>query len=154
MSISHLESNPVVEDHLIKTVTLTFELDIASDATPACKVHSGDLAGIAVLRSEGLTAVADAVEACVCYTTAVDNCGGDSVIGVILDASKLSGDILKVLDIQVIDQDGDGTAIVVTKHGVRGLTTGGNVAFSIAGAGIVLDAEDPTYLIEVKYKIK
>lgn len=152
MSVSHLESNPVVEEQLIKVVTLTFELDIVGDATPACKVHSGDLAGIAVLRSEGKTAVADAVEACVCYVTAVD--ATNAVIGVILDAGKLSGDIQKVLDIQVIDQDGTGTAIVVAKHGTRGLTAGGNVAFSVTGTGIDLASESPTYLIEVKYKIK
>jgi hypothetical protein len=143
-----LEKNNVVQDLALKTRRQVFEISITGNATPANKVHATDLPGVAVLRSEGKTAEADAIET-ISWTSAIDDT--DSVFGVLLKGSEL-GDIKKVLSCKVSETSTSlASALAVTKHGVGGKTTGGNIAFSITGTGLDLNSESPKIVCEVEY---
>lgn len=143
-----LEKNNVVQDLALKTRRQVFEISITGNATPASKVHSTDLPGVAVLRSEGKIAEADAVET-ISWTTAQD--AANAVFGVLLKGSEL-GDIKKVLSCKVSETSTSvATALTVTKHGTGGKTTGGNIAFSITGTGLDLTSESPKIVCEVEY---
>lgn len=143
------EKNSMVHDYQLKSKKLAFEVAITAHATPASKVHDSDLPGVAILRSEGKVADADAVET-VSFTTAVDatNC----VFGIILKASEL-GSLKKVKQIKVTELTSTGSAVAVTKHGTRGLTTAGNIAFSVTSTGTSLDSESPRFFVEIDYQL-
>lgn len=144
------ESNQTVFDHQLKHKKLVFEVSITGNATPASKSHKTDLPGVAILRTEGKVAEADAVES-VTFTTADDDNSGDSVFGLLLKGSEL-GSIAKVLKISVSESSTAlATALAVTKHGTGGLTSGGNIAFSIAGTGLNLASESPKICVEIDY---
>lgn len=147
------EKNNVVLDQQLKHKRLCFEISITGNATPASKKHASDLPGVCVLRSEGLTAEADAVEDLSgSFTTADDSDGsGNSVFGVLMKGSEL-GSIKKVLSVRVAETSTAlATSLAVTKHGTGGLSSGGNIAFSVAGTGLVLSSESPKIMVEVDY---
>lgn len=143
------EKNSKLADHRLRQVELCFEASIVANATPANKKHSSDLPGIAILRTEGKVAEADAVES-IAFTTADDNDSGDSQFGMILKGSEL-GEIEKVLQVEVSEQTALSTGITVAKVGSSFLTAEGNIAIDIAAAGLNLESESPTMLVKVKY---
>lgn len=146
------ELNSVVLDQQLKHKRLCFEVSITANATPASKEHASDLPGVCILRTEGKTAEADAVEV-VAFTTADDEATGNSVFGILLKGAEL-GSIKKVLKISVSESSTAlSTALAVTKHGTGGLSSGGNIAFSIAGTGLRLDTESPKLCVEVDYSL-
>ena len=146
------ESNAVVFDHQLKHKKLVFEFSITGSATAASKVHASDLPGVCILRTEGKTAEADAVEDLSgSFTTADDESSGNSVFGVLLKGAEL-GSIQKVLKISVSETSTSvATSMAITKHGTGGLSSGGNIAFTIAGTGLRLDTESPKICVEVDY---
>lgn len=150
--IGVFENNSTVEDYQLKHRKLVAEFTITAHATPANKVHGvPDLPAVLVLSSEGKTADAAAIDT-VTFTTAVDNSTGDSVFGVLLRAgSGYLGTIAKVLSIKVTDRGGTATSLAVTAHGTKGLTTSGNIAFSIAGTGLNLASENADIVCEIDY---
>lgn len=149
MAASAKEQNVTLANHLERTRELCFEAKITANATPALKKQSSDLPGVAILRTEGLTALADAVEA-VAFTTAVDNSTGDSQFGILIKGSEL-GEIEKVLSVEVVEQTALATSISFADVGSSYLTAGGNIAIDIAGTGLNLASESPTLLVTVKY---
>lgn len=146
-------NNNTVHDHLLKQKKLVLECSITANATPASKKHGTDLAGVAILRTEGKVAEADAVET-VAFTTADDENSGNSVFGLMLrGGAAYLGSIAHVTAISVTEKTALATSLAVTKHGTDGLTTGGNIAFTIAGTGLRLDTESPTLVVEIDYKL-
>lgn len=142
-------------DQSLKHKKLVFEFSITGNATPASKTSTSDLPGILVLRTEGLTAEADAVEALLStgFTTPDDESAGDCTFGVMLKGSQL-GSIGKVLKIAVSETSTSvATSMAITKHGTGGLSTGGNITFSIVGTGLRLDTESPKICVEVDYVV-
>ena len=145
-----LEQNNVLNDYKLKQRRVMVEFSVTANATPASKAHASDLPGVLFLRTEGKTAEVDAIES-VAFTTADDEATGDSVFGVMLKGSEL-GSIKKVLGIRVSETSTAlATSLAVTKHGTGGLSSGGNIAFSIAGTGLRLDTESPKIAVEVEY---
>jgi hypothetical protein len=62
MSTSTLEKESALQDRLLKTRRLVLDVAIGHNATPAAKTHATDLGSTAILRTQGKTAEADAVE--------------------------------------------------------------------------------------------
>lgn len=149
---SAFEQNSALGDYNLKQKRLCAEFTITGNATPASKtLGSTDLPGVMLLRTQGQTTDVDAIET-VAFTTADDENSGNSVFGVMLrGGSSYLGSIQKVLLIRVTDRGGTATSLAVTAHGTNGLTTGGNIAFSIAGTGLRLDTENADIVIEVEY---
>lgn len=152
MALSRFENNVAVADHQLSFRDLQFVIDITANATPANKVHSSELPGVAVLRTEGKTAEADAVEdLSASFTTAADNDSGDSQFGLILKGSEL-GAIERVYEVELTDLAGNATSLAVTPASSDYLTAGGNIALDIAGTGLNLASESAEILVKVKYK--
>lgn len=137
-------------DHMLKSQRLVYEFSITGDATPADKTHSVDIPDMAILRTEGKTSDADAVET-ITWTTAVDNSAGNSVFGILMD---LSGNpARKVYSVSLTEVTAVSTSEVVTgpNSGSSFLTSDGNIAVEVAATGLNLASESPTYRLEVEY---
>jgi Ice-binding-like len=79
-----LKNLPVFQEHTLRFERLVYNFDIIGNATPANKTQDSDLPGMAVLRMQGQTAQADAIESDIMWTTPVDNSSGNSVFGILL----------------------------------------------------------------------
>lgn len=152
MSNGTEEKNSRLGDHYLAQRDLAFEVSITANATPADKEHGIlDLSGVALLRTEGKTAEADAVEDLSGdFTTAVDNSTGDSQFGILLKGSELE-EVAKVLEVEVKEQTALATSIAATPAASAYLTAGGNIAIDVAGTGLNLASESPKLLVKVKY---
>jgi len=138
------------QDHLLRQQRLVAEFTITGNATPASKVHSEDVPGLMVLRTEGKTAAADAVEA-LTWTAAADNSTGDSVFGLLLDLGDNKA--TKIYSVTLTEVSSVSTSEVVTgpNSGASQLTSAGNIAIEVAATGLNLASESPTFRIEVEY---
>ena len=142
----------LVSSRLDKTRELIVECVITGNATPANKVHSSDIPGTLFLRTEGKVSEADAIEDLSGdFTTAVD--ATNAQFGILIKGENLPNNgIDKVLDVEIKDQNGDGTAIVVAPAQSAYLTAGGNIAIDVTGTGIDLASESPVLLVKVVYR--
>lgn len=148
------EKDSAVMNHRIKQRKLLLEVDIVANATPADKGHGSDLPAVVVLRSEGKIADADAIEDLSAeFTAAADNAAGDSQFGIVIDGSKLEGDIDKVYSVSVVEQTSLATSLTVAPASSDYKTAGGNIAIDITGTGLNLESESPRFLVEVEYLI-
>lgn len=144
--------NPIVSSRLDKTRQLVVECSITANATPASKKHASEIPGTLFLRTEGLTAEADAVES-VAFTTAADNSTGDSQFGILIKGINLpQNEIEKVLEVEVTEQTALASSLTVAKVGSSWLTAEGNIAIDITGTGLNLASESPTLLVKVIYR--
>ena len=146
------EKNTQLADHFLQHRRLVFEFSITANATPASKVHSiKDIPGVALLRTEGKVSEADAIEDLSGdFTTAADNSTGDSQFGLLIKGSEL-GSMEKVMKVTVTEQTSLASSISYTAADSDYLTSGGNIAIDIAGTGLNLASESPTFLVEVDY---
>lgn len=81
------KSDSELHDHMLKETRLVFQFSIFGDETPADKQDASDIPGVAIVRTEGRTSTADAVEA-VTWTTPVDDDSGDSIFGLLIDLGE------------------------------------------------------------------
>lgn len=136
-----------LHEHRLKSHRMVAEIAIVADATPADKVHSSDVAGVIILRTEGKTAEADAIEDLSgSFSAAADNAAGNSTFGVLVDL----GDVAKVKKVTVSEQ----TALATSLASSIVASSAGNIAIEIVGTGLVLDSESPTLLLEIEYDTK
>jgi hypothetical protein len=148
------EANSVVNDYKLKQKKLVAEFSITGNATPASKTHGvPDLPGVMVLRTEGKTADADAIEDLSGdFTAPSDDTAGDSTFGFIIKGgSDGLGDIRKVLSFTVAEKTATATGLTLTRLGTYGLTDEGNIAGEIVAAGCDLDTESPTIVVTLEY---
>ena len=146
--MARLSASSSLQDRFLKQRRLVFEFDITANATPASKVHGDDLPGHVVLRSEGKTADADAIEdLSASFTTAVDATNG--IFGCIVYGLD---SIRKVHSITFSERGAaTGTAIAMTKLGTAGLSAGGNIAFELTMTGTDLATESVAGFVSVEY---
>lgn len=137
-------------DHLLKSQRLVAELSIESNATPADKEHRVDVPGLMVLRTEGKTADADAVET-ITWTTAVDNSTGNSVFGLLLDLDENKASKVYSVTLTEVTSVSTSEAVTGPNGGSSFLTSEGNIAIEVAATGLNLESEDPTFRVEVEY---
>ena len=79
-----LKNLPSYQEHNLRFERLVYNFSITGNATPASKTQTSDLPGMAILRMQGETAQADAIESDFTWTAPVDNASGDSVFGILL----------------------------------------------------------------------
>lgn len=150
-----LHKMSVVEDHVLKCAKLVFEFSITAHATPASKKHASDLDGVCLLATEGKLAEVAAIEDITglsSYAAPADNSTGDSVFQVMLKGSDL-GSIGKVMKVSLSEKTALAASIAVAKLGGNFLTAGGNIVLQVAGTGLNLASESPTFVLEVDYKL-
>lgn len=146
------KNNPELHEFLLRSQSLVFRFSITANATPASKIHIVDIPGVVYLRSEGKTAQADAIET-LSWTTAVDNSSGNSVFGLLIDLGE--NEARKVELVRVTEITSLATSFTTRGPGavVDGyLTASGNIAIEIAGTGLNLASESPTFVVEVVYQ--
>ena len=153
MSLPLHSPNAAVRQHQLKHEKLILKFTITGNATPASKTSVCDLPGIAILRTEGIVATADALEA-VTWTTAAD--ATNAVFGIIIDGSEL-GSIKRVLGARLTQVVATGTAIIVRapNSGIHTamLTSGGNVAVEFEMTGTTLASENPSCMLEIDFEL-
>lgn len=149
------EINSVVENEQLKTRTLAVKIEITASATPASKVQVTNLPGIAILRSEGKVALADALEDLSSdFTTAADSTG---IFGLIIDGSALNADSVdEVLAVRADMSNGVGTLAVSSPSGGSEVsafkTSDGNIAVEL-DSNQDLSTTDISAVLFVTYKI-
>lgn len=138
-----LKSKAPHQAHSLKHERLVCEVSIVADATPADKLHRSDIPGVVILRTEGKTEEADAVEADLddIFTAPDDENSGDSQFGILIDLGEDKAE--KVYSATV-----NSLATTAT------VTPEGNIALDVVGAGIDLETDDTTLLVKVEYKEK
>lgn len=123
-----------LHDHRLKQQRLVFQTTVTANATPADKVHSVDIPSSVILRTEGKTADADAVEDLSAQVPAAADATGIYAILVDIQPSKL-------YSVSV-------TGASVTQSG---LSTGGRILIEVDSANN-LSTTDDTLTIEIEYK--
>lgn len=132
------KENSALNTRMRKTQRLCFDVTITADATPADKTHATDLPGVVYLRTEGLTAEADAIESGT-YTTADD---GTGVFGVLIDLGDNPADKIYKLDLQVDTGEITGTAA---------LTSNGRIALDL-DSDQDISSQDITVTVVLDYR--
>jgi hypothetical protein len=152
MAISGIEKDAALHDREIKTRRVALRARISGNATPASKVHRGEAPAVAVLRSQGKVAEADAVEDLSASFTAADDATGK--FGVLLKASQL-GDIDRIIGVSAVALDGgSATAALVSCGGAQaGLSPAGNVAIDVDSSKN-LSSADCDVLLVLDYYLK
>jgi hypothetical protein len=147
-----LKSMPSHEEHLLRYERLVFNFSIVGNATPASKQQAVDIPGTVVLRLQGQTAAADAVESGIAWTAAVDNSAGNSVFGILLNLDENIAD--KVYSVSLTEVSNVSASEAVTGPGGSAsfLTAAGNIAIEVAATGLNLASESPTFTVVVEYR--
>jgi len=105
-----LEKHPGLQARLLKQKCLAVQVKVVGNATPASKVLTNDLAGVAIVAAEGQTS---AVPAGVSIVTPADSTGKFSVI---LDKAA-TGEIDKVLQVTVVNITSTNVAAASVSNG-------------------------------------
>ncbi len=149
--MSSLKSKPSHQDHALRSERLVCEFSIIHHATPASKKHHADIPGTVVLRTQGKTADADAVEAGLTWTTANDG-PTNSVFGVVLDLGDNKADKVYSLSLTEVSAVSASESLASPTGATAYLTPEGNIAVEITATGLDLELEDPTFRLEVEYR--
>lgn len=146
-----LKSNPNHQEHLIRQERLVYNFSIVGNATPANKQLAVDIPSTVILRTQGQTAAADAVET-LAWTAPVDNNAGDSIFGILLDLGENQAD--KVYSVSLTEVSGVSTSEALSGPGGASsyLTADGNIAVEVAATGLNLASESVTFTMVVEYR--
>lgn len=148
-----LKSNAALEDHMLRVQRLTANFTITAHATPASKIHSVDIPGVIVLRTQGKTADADAIEDGITWTTADDKDGsGDSVFGVVVNLGENIADKVYSVTLTEVSTVSTSEALSSPTGVTSYVTENGNIAFEIAATGLDLETESPTFRMDIVYR--
>lgn len=126
-----------LQDHQLKQTRMVFEVSITANATPANKSHIVEIPGCTVLRTEGKTAEADAIENLTGQVTAPVDATGIFALLVDEKASKFH---------KATVTPSVGT-ITVTKS----ISTGGRLLLDM-DSNQDLSTTSLTLLVELEYK--
>lgn len=139
MPTSTLKARPDLNDRLLKTNRLIFDFTIVGDATPANKTHRVDLPS-AVLRTQGKTAEADAIEdLSASFTTAEDTTNG--VFGVLVQTGPATAKACTLTEITSVSASEAVTLI-------NGTNT---IGIDITATGLDLETETATFRVFLDY---
>lgn len=124
-------------DYLLKQERLVFEVSITGNATPANKVHASDIPGVAVLRTQGKTAEADAIEDLSAQVPAPNDATG--VFAILINDPSVK----KFLKASVTPSSGTATVVKEISLGERLIVE--------VDSSIDLSAANLTLLVELDY---
>jgi hypothetical protein len=125
----HFDKNSAVNDYHVKSERLLIPFAIVFHATPASKTTSSDLGSALVVVTEGLTAVATAIDSGTSFTTPVDATGLFSLLIYNL------GTVSKLLKVEMIDLDSGTVTLLRKGASTTGVTASGNIAISADWSG-------------------
>jgi hypothetical protein len=142
------------QQHLLQQERLVFNFSITAHATPASKKLAVDIPGTVILRCEGLTTAADAVET-ITWTTPDDDATGDSIFGILINLGDNVAD--KIYSVTLTEVTAVSTSEVLTGPSAAAgfaamLTDAGNIAIEVAATGLNLSSESPTFTCVVEYR--
>jgi hypothetical protein len=137
MSID-FRQNASLNNHLLANQMLIFKVKVNSNATPANKVLETDIPTVAVLRCQGQTAQADAIESGIAFTTPVDATG---ICGLLFDDQ-----VEKIYQVNVTPSVG---TVAVTS----GISAGGRLFLNL-DSNQDLSSASVEFLVELKYNAK
>lgn len=100
-----------LNQHLLKQEHLVFDAKVIFHATPASKLHISDIPNVAVLKTEGKTADADAIEVYTSNPSLVDATG---VLEILIDEQ-----VEKIYSVSVTPDVGTATATAALSAGNR-----------------------------------
>lgn len=148
----YLEREDKIQDYKLKERRLCIPFSITGNATPASKVHNQDLSAL-ILRTEGKTAQADAIDAGGNFATASDATG---VFGILFDPGPAAR---KVLRVQVEQRSGSTATNRVQVTALKGasttgVTASGNLAFDVTCAGLDLSSENFDGVLVIEYMVE
>jgi hypothetical protein len=124
--------------HLLKNESVIFKVKVNSNATPANKVLETDIPDVAILRCQGQTAEADAIESGIAFTTPVDATG---ICGLLFDDQ-----VEKIYQVNVTPSVG---TVVVTS----GVSAGGRLFLNI-DSNQDFSSASVELMVELKYNAK
>jgi hypothetical protein len=146
-----LKGLPAYEDHRVRQQRLAFSFGVTANATPANKTYSNDLPGVCYIRTQGITAAADAVET-VTWTAAADTT--NSVFGFLIDVGPKCE---KVYGVTITSVAGK-TLAVTGPNNVAGVaamvTTNGRIAIEIVATALNFASVSDTFLVQIDYREK
>lgn len=128
-----------LNQHLLKQEYLVFNVTVKANATPASKLHISDIPNVAVLKTQGKTSEADAIET---YTSSPSLADATGVFEVLIDEQ-----VEAIYDAKVLVASA-GTATISA-----GLSAGNRIILEI-DSNQDLSTTDLTLTLEVKYKAK
>lgn len=105
-----LEKHEGLQSRLLKSKRLCLQVKVESDATPANKSRSSDLAGVAIISTEGQDEAAD-----LGVTLAQTPDDGNGLFSVILDKAAM-GDVHKINKVETVAVSGGGTSTVTASY--------------------------------------
>lgn len=137
--MNNFRSKAALHQHLLNQDVLVFDVTVKANATPASKLHASDIPSVAVLKTQGKSAEADAIEV---YTSspALDDATG--VIEVLIDQL-----CEKIYDAKVLVASAGTATISAAK------SAGERIILEI-DSNQNLSTTDLTLTLEVKYKKK
>lgn len=132
MAISALEKDSSLQNREMKQRRYSFRVRIKGNSTPASKTLEQELPNVCVVRAQGQTATADAIEdLSASFATATDSTG---VFGLLIKGTQI-GPVDRIVpsSIKVDPLDGGTCTITpVSAGGVQnGISPGGNLAFDM-----------------------
>ncbi len=148
--MSTLKSKPAHQNHAQRQERLVCEFSIVHHATPASKKHVSDIADTVILRTQGKTATADAVEAGLTWTSAEDTT--NAVFGIVIDLGADKADKVYSVTLTEVTAVSASEALSSPTGATAYLTPEGNIAIQITATGLDLETEDPTFRLEVEYR--
>lgn len=130
-----LKKHEGLQSRLLKSVDLSVQVKIVGNAVPASKVASSDLAGVAIVASEGK--IAD-VPAGVSIVAPDDATGKFSVV---LDKAAI-GNVNKIVEVRVVN--------ITSTHAVASSISNGHIVLDIDSAAD-LSAANCELTLLIKY---
>lgn len=150
-----IKSMPSHQEHLLQQERLVFNFSIVGNATPADKTQAQDIPGLVVLRMQGQTAEADAIET-LAWTAPTDNTAGNSIFGILLNLDQEIGNDIadKVYSVSMVEVTSVSASESLSGPGGAAsyLTAEGNIAIEVAATGLNLASESPTFTVVVEYR--
>ena len=128
-----------LNQHLLKQDILVFDVTVKANATPANKLHITDIPNVAVLKTQGKSADADAIEV---YTASPALADATGVINVLIDEK-----VEKIYDAKVLAASAGTCAISAIK------SDGERIILNL-DSNQDLTTTDLTLTLEVKCKLK
>lgn len=126
-------------EHLLKQEILVFACSITANATPALKMHASDVQTVAVLKTQGKTSEADAIET---YTSSPALADATGIFEVLIDDC-----VEKIYEARVVSVS-TGTATIAA------IKSAGERIILKLDSNQDLSAQSIDLVLEVKYKAK
>jgi hypothetical protein len=127
-----------LHQHLLKQQHLVFDSKVIFHATPASKLHINDIPNVAVLKTEGKTAEADAIET---YTSNPALADATGVLEILIDEQ-----VEKIYSVSVTPDVGTCTATAA-------LSAGNRIIIEI-DSNQNLSTTSVNFKVDIAYKLK